>query len=640
MNLKKAQKTLKIFSIAALFIAFATYIAAVAIAGANIISMFLYILFFVLSLPLCGYYVLKKIIDIPDIINLILCSVSVGIFILLLSYIIFQPLGSSFIYILPNIIFGVLGAIDLIKNRQKHAIKLNENISILILTYSVFLILYVFIGVLSFARPSVVGAFFYHQDMFFSVGNAASVYNGFPFQDMRLANTNLNYHFLNDVTAGLLAYPLNISAYDALCFFYYPSFMALLCTAMYKTASLVCNNKLLCAFTPAILLFVNSSKSMLQYDYLLNMNGQGSSTFIALSFIILFYYVIKKNVISIPLSIVIFAHALVLSLFKSTIAGIILIALLCSSIVFCFLHKKIFFTLFYIIISFLAFTFAYITVFSNAINNLYYVGLEKISESISSAFSSSPLLLFLFAICGIIALINIKKQSFVSLVFYSAGLGGFLAFCLYDHYSFSQSYFYLIAIPFVIFSVLQPVLNFCKHKRMIGAALILLCLVSSVFAFDSIAIYASNGIRSAMNIFSIVQDPYDESYITAYDEQAMHWLRENTKQDTIFATNRNNRFYSSGDGIFHYYTAASQRRAYIEGFRYTLDYSAMYTEVRRRLEQVSDAIFYTLSEQDAFSLAQSEGIDYLVVKKTIGNPQTWEKDPVYENEEIAIYYVN
>ncbi len=629
---------LKAISLTSLTATIIFYIASVAIAGASIISLLAYIILLLLALPFCGYFILSKAVHFIDDNFALIGSSPLGVAVLFLSYVVLKPIGINILCVIPSIILGCLGVYSYFKKAKFSLFKLNVQKCILILSFCFFMLFYIFMGIFSFAKVSEVGTFLYHQDMFFSVGNAASVYNGFPFEDMRLAGTSLNYHFLNDVSAGLLGYALNIPAYDALCFFYYPIMAALFFCAMYKFARLLCKSPVLCAFAPYILLFVNFSNSMLLYDYFVNMNGQGTSTYMALCFVFLFLTVYKQQKICFTNTIVIFVCAMVLSLFKSTVAGIVFIALLCAGIVHFILHKKNYTACFYSAISLLGFLAIYITVLSKATNNLMFTGFSSFFTSIQGAFLSTPLILILFAICGIIALAQLKSQSFFSLFCYAAAFGGILAFCLYEHYSSSEIYFYFIAVPFAIFAVLNPVLIFCKKKKHFGALIIAMCVISAFSSVDTLALYSGNGVRALLNIYGVVSDPYDESYITAYDEQAMVWLRDNTEQDAIFATNRNNRYKAAGDGIFHYYTAVSQRRAYIESYRYTMDYSAMYEEVRRRLEQVSDEIFYNLSEQDAFSLAKQEGVDYLVIKKAISNPE-FQSNIVYENDEIIIHEV-
>ncbi len=639
INKTKAFSLLKATSCIVLMISVILYFVSVEIAGASAISLLCYVVLLFLSLPFCGFYLLSKAIDIKDNFTALVCSVPLGVIILLISYIALHSFNLPFLCIIPSLILGLFGVRSFYYKTRKTPFKLEFHHCILILTFSLFLLIYILIGVLSFAKVSQVGTFFYHQDMLFSVGNAASVYNGFPFEDMRLANTTLNYHFLNDVTSGILGYVIGITGYEALCFYYYPSMMALLILAIYKFSNLLCKNKIICAVSAFILLFVNNINSIVLFDYFLNMNGQGSSTLIGIAFMILFYYIYKQNKIKPINFILIFIYAIPLTLFKSTISGIILAALLSAGIVHFLIHKKNYSAIIYSLSAFAGFLFVYLSVFSSAVNNLLFMGIERIIPGLTSAFLASPLVFIAFVICGFIALFHIKKISFLNLACYAAAFGGILAFCLYEHYSASENYFFFIALPFMIFAVIQFISNICVKNKFFTIVLICVSLVFCILSMDTLAFYSSNGVRALMNIYDIVEDPYDESYITTYDEQAMDYLRENTQQDAIFATNRNNKFKDSGDGIFHYYTAISQRRAYIESYRYTMDYSGMYEEVRRRLEQVSDEIFYNLSETEAFSLAQKEGIDYLVVKKTIHDP-LWEDNLVYENEEVSIYKVN
>ena len=69
-----------------------------------------------------------------------------------------------------------------------------------------------------------------------------------------------------------------------------------------------------------------------------------------------------------------------------------------------------------------------------------------------------------------------------------------------------------------------------------------------------------------------------------------------------------------------------------------MDYSGMYYEVRRRLEQISDKIFYVYDEKTAFGVAKQEKIDYLVVFTPVNVPQ-WNRQPVFENDTVKIYEV-
>ena len=176
------------------------------------------------------------------------------------------------------------------------------------------------------------------------------------------------------------------------------------------------------------------------------------------------------------------------------------------------------------------------------------------------------------------------------------------------------------------------------NKKALAYMFMTVLLVAGLSNSMDLMTQARSGVQAALRVFDLRMFDYDESYVTADDYEAMVWLRENTDQDDIFATNRNNKYFSWGEGTFHYYTAISQRECFLESYRYCMDYSGMYHEVVRRLEDVSDHIFQRATENEAFSMATDEGIDYLVVFKPVQNPD-WQKTPVFENSTVKIYKV-
>lgn len=87
--------------------------------------------------------------------------------------------------------------------------------------------LFALYGVLPFAAPDRLKAWVYNQDMLWSIGNAASAHFGLPFGDLRAAGLPLNYHFLNDAAAGILARGGGVSAWHGLCFYWNAAVLAL-----------------------------------------------------------------------------------------------------------------------------------------------------------------------------------------------------------------------------------------------------------------------------------------------------------------------------------------------------------------------------------------------------------------------------
>jgi len=180
--------------------------------------------------------------------------------------------------------------------------------------------------------------------------------------------------------------------------------------------------------------------------------------------------------------------------------------------------------------------------------------------------------------------------------------------------------------------------RFVFNKKQLACLFMAVVFAAGVHNSLSLLGEARKGVQAGLRIMNLRLSDYDESYVTADDYEAMLWLRENTRQDEIFATNRNNKYFQAGEGVFHYYTAISQRACFLESYRYCMDYSGMYHEVRRRLEQVSDQIFHVYDEATAFETARAEGIDYLVVFKPVNVPQ-WQTQPVFENSTVIIYEV-
>ena len=148
-----------------------------------------------------------------------------------------------------------------------------------------------------------------------------------------------------------------------------------------------------------------------------------------------------------------------------------------------------------------------------------------------------------------------------------------------------------------------------------------------------------DGVQSALRCAGLRMSQPTEESILAGDWQAARWLEENSDPADIFATNRNNKTFAGSDGVFRFYTAASERRSYLESYRYALDYDNAYAETRRRLEEVSDAIFYRLGEEEAFRLAREEGVDWLPVSTQVEGWPQWQRTPDFANDAVRLYKV-
>ena len=388
----------------------------------------------------------------------------------------------------------------------------------------------------------------YNQDLLWSVGNAASGAFGAPFGDMRMAGYALNYHYLNDLSAGLLARAAGASAWAGLAFYWYAPVGLLTLAALWALA-----------------------KRLGAGDWL------------------------------------------------AALAG------LCAA----------------------AFGACWALVFRGAVNNLMFSGLDRVGELPEALVNASLLGLVLYLASLPWSLAHFRKLTFAQLCVNAIEVGGAAAFALYTHYSFSQVYFLLAAIP-MWWLAAMPALE-CYGRwlaarraslRPLGAAALgAACLCAFGWQLADVVPECREGVQAALRCAGLRMSQPTEESILAGDWQAARWLEENSDPADIFATNRNNKTFAGSDGVFHFYTAASERRSYLESYRYALDYDNAYAETRRRLEQVSDAIFYRLSEEEAFRLAREEGVDWLLVSTQVEGWPQWQRTPDFANDAVRLYKV-
>ncbi|MEG1896168.1 MAG: hypothetical protein RR162_07990, partial [Oscillospiraceae bacterium] len=408
--------------------------------------------------------------------------------------------------------------------------------------------------------------------------------------------------------------------------------------SLYAVAKKVCSNGFLACLFPVMVLWANGSASESTFHYLSNINGQGSATLALCAGLILICNLPQGKAAQLKYFFATVVSGFVISMFKSTIGALFILGVLAACLVGLFTKKTRVQHFIALLGLSIGFGIAYVGIFSAAVNNLVFNGLGLLTQLPKTLFSYSPLGVILYLAALIFSLVHFNKLSFLQLVSNAMFVGGSIAYATYYHYSASQIYFLLIAIPMMWLACFEfiekKLLVNKKAMAVFGAVLILVCIPSGLRLLPN----ARSGVQAWLRANNLRQSDYDESYITRDDYDAMVWLRDNTDQSAIFATNRNNKVFQAADGTFHYYSAVSQRRAYLESYRYCMDYSGMYKEVRRRLEQVSDNLFQKYREEQAFSVAAQEGINFLVVYTPL-NQTHWQAAPVYENSTVKIYKV-
>ncbi len=511
---------------------------------------------------------------------------------------------------------------------------------------SLCLILHAVYGVFPFAEAARLNAWDYDQDMLWSVGNAAASRFGFPFQDMRAAGLTLNYHFLNDAVAGLLSRAAGCSAWHGLCYFWNGVVLCLSVTGLACVGRRFSSHpSAACCIAPIIYL-CNTHGTTLPYYLFSNANAQNTAM-LSLRGLLLMLDCAQAPRLwlhGLAMGFVCFSAA---CLIKSTVGLLALLGLLCAVCVGVFTKQTRTWHTALLLGGMCGFFVVYWLVLSRATNNLVFVGLQNLGALPSAywRFFSVPLLLG-YAASLIDSLVNFRRLSLTRLCVNAVAIGGMLAYVLFHHYSASQIYFALSAVPCAALAALPTAEGILKRlptgsrfrsNLLLGGGVLFPLLICFGLQLYVDRDFLRTGAQAALRCVGLRESPAQESTVTGENWQAAVWLRENTQPNEIFLSNRNNALRAVGDGVFHFYTAASERPCYIEGFRYAVDYDGQFDELCRRLEDVSDVIYYTLPLEDAFALARAEGVQYIVVDRLIPGAPQWDCVPVFENGQVSIY---
>lgn len=132
---------------------------------------------------------------------------------------------------------------------------------------------------------------------------------------------------------------------------------------------------------------------------------------------------------------------------------------------------------------------------------------------------------------------NLFKLSGKQLWVNSQIAGGILAFFLFEHYAFSQVYFFFGAIFFLHLASVENARLVLNKKSLKTAAGIFAVIRVITQCFMYLNFVGSGARFLARNLGIIEKYPYS-AVIKADDQKAMEYLKENTDDNILFATNR------------------------------------------------------------------------------------------------------
>ena len=548
------------------------------------------------------------------------------------------------------------------------------------LLWSVLLVLFACQISVKNAHPTAAGEIILTQDVMWNIGNANSFAIAFPPQDIRFSMVRFSYHYLTEMVLGTLSIVSGVSCYDIFVFYAAPPVLAaMLCcvhalghcfyrgdaqkTFLFPFVLLLFNcASLWTALTNGRGIFSNTNLMHL----ITNINAQGTAVMFLSIFAILFAEMARRNFDVSWRYLAVFLGSFVLACFSKGPAAAIAACSFAVTMLFVFFRRprmgKAAVAFAGVIVSFLI---VYFMIFSSGTNTSIRFGFRTIEDSVFGGWiggfvASGGAAKAAALVLGALAL-AFCMQPF-QLVLYLSGLwrdvrtvwrlpaerlfangmvaGGFLAYFLFWHPSYSQAYFALIAIFFLNLLAVDR-LGTIQTRGMRA-----LCTACGAVGFATTAVlvvnFTGSGMRQlARNLDIIPKYPY-VSTARAGDETAMDWLRENTPRTAQFATNRIHSMSGGSDGISSLYTAMSGRQAYMEGYTYAVTNMGVSEPVVKAKQAVNAALFSANTPpEEILRLCREENIQYLVFSKQYpGDTEQLSGFPVaYENNDVTIYAV-
>lgn len=638
---------------AALFCAAVVYLTAVQLAGGDVLRFVLYTAVFCCML-LPGMRAAELLIPEMQGAAKAVLSLALGAALLFLSYISFgrlAPIATA----APLAPIAAWQALLLLRRTQRGkytAVFAHPAAPMLALAYAGGLFVYAFAGVLAFARTGAAGNMEYHQDMLWSVGNAAAVQLGAPLPDIRAVGALLYYHYLGDALSGFAALFSGVLPYEAVCFYSYPLILFFLCLGLYSAARAYGAQRRTAALLPFCILFLNGWQSDMTLNILRNMNGVATATALTAAVLVFFFREPCGGMRSACYYIAYCLSVLALLMSKN-LYGILLCCAAVASVLFGLIFQRRLHRHGLMLggLGAALFAFCWFFVYRNAVNNLVLTLWLTPAQLARAVLLGLPLGSVLWLAGTVHGFLHRHALPFPRLVVNAAVLGGLLAYFIFHHYSASQQYFLLAAFLFMWFCALD-VLPFLRtsavdlphaaalHRLGRWAVASLACFSLACAALTLVPV-GRKGVQVALRCAGLRPPyPYTVQTATPGDELAALWLRAHMRPNEVFAVNRNAKDPVVGEGTWHYYTAVSGRQAYVESWRYSMDYGHDYTELRFQLEQVSDVLFASPDTETAFAIARTAGIRYLLVSKPCRPEPFSGASPVYENEAAAIYEVS
>ncbi len=638
----KLHRLVPYFSMASLLGVCAVYVVLVYLCGGNVFGAVLYPLAFVLLVVLPGMWLADLCLKSASMAEKAVIAVPTGSIMLCLSFVSIARFLPVYFAMIPCVGIGLWW---LVKNRKLMRLpkisEISHGVWWLLILFSAALFLHFFAGMLPMAKAEAAGNMVYDQDMLWSIGNTSAVRYGAPLIDLHADGGVLHYHYLTDVVSGMVAVLSQQTAWDALAYFGWPIWAALMLLSVYLVVRRFGAGVYASLIAPAGAAFCHFAWYISENHIFTNVNGV-LQNYGMMAAALLVVQIVEKEGFKNKRSLVVISAVIFALCFSKSMMGLLFVCASFAAVVVGGILKKQInkWLILAAVLGALSFLVLYVLIYQNAINNMILApSVHKLQDAASILFSRYWPGTLLYVVSLFFTLREFKSLSYTALMVNAVVPGGVLAFVIYDHYAFSQSYFMLAAV-FFMWLCIGRVAAKIFAKKLWGILAVTVCAVGCVFS----VIYEMPTYRKGVQILLRCADlrpqyEWNVETITQDDAAAAAYLKENMDVNEVFATNRNDRNPDAPGGLFHYYTAASDRKAYVEGWRCAMDYSMDYHQLRHNLEVVSDGIFGYSDWQTAQKTAQENGIDYLLMYLPKGAQPYEGAQPVFESDTVLIYEV-
>jgi hypothetical protein len=615
-------------------------------------------------------------------------SYGFGIVITILSYFFFYLLNSKQLILYAGPVLSFLEIGLFFKHYKRFDKKQTEDneINVLFQLIAIFLILVLItLFGLTFSNPmpADVGGTTFNKDLIWTISNAEALAKGYPPMDSHVSGITLKYHYFISVHLAVINYVTKINIVELFYKFFYIGKLLFLVFSSYILGKTFFKDSKKALLFTWVYFFTNCASMS-------NALTNGYGAFINVNFVHLtddpFGFELAIPFLFLCVSLVIESircksiktpHLVGIGLFimaaigsKGPLGAILLLVLIAACIIYSIkqgIQANIVVIIAEILVIFLVMYFWLLNVGANtsqiqlgylvsdtivksSIDKLTGIGgLNKLLNLFSIPvhfvlflpFAAIPFLLWFYKRLMKITLVTLEE-----LLIGGIAICGILATYILKQIGHSEVYFIMTAIPFIELCAIDWLSkNFLKSPWIFKGFVIITLIVSMTTTFYmGLFQYqkGKNALREVVYKLNFEAAPQDDS-MTKYEYEAMIWLKNNSKQTDIIATNRH---YLYGDKTmenaqYFYYSTFSERNFYLEGWTNIYAYSSK--SDKKIIEdkiKVNNNIF--LNNETAYKEIENANIKFLVLSKFIApNLKLTHKNikSVFENRDVIIYEV-